>query len=157
MRRFMFLAVAVLLMSLTGCGNFKDIKVNSANIEKISPYGLRGVDVAIAIEVDNPASQIKLSDMEATLKHSGKVIGKVTVDPFTMEGRSVENYHLQARMILDEGVSLYDMLMLLDEEALDKCMIDITVKGKLKGGLSKTITKNDVPLKKLMNYADKKK
>jgi hypothetical protein len=58
---------------------------------------------------------------------------------------------------LAENVSLYDMLMVLDKNFMDKCLIDITVKGKLKGGLSKTITKNDVPLKKLMKYADKKK
>ena len=157
MRRFMFLAVAVLLMSLTGCGNFKDIKVNSANIENISPYGFRGVDVAIAIEVDNPASQIKLSDMEATLKHSGKVIGKVTVDPFTMKKRSVEVYHLNARVNLGEGVSLYDMVMLMDDKVLSECLVDVTAKGKLKSGLAKTITKKDIPLKKLLEYAEQNK
>jgi len=157
MRRFMFLAVAVLLMSLTGCGNFKDIKVNSANIEKISPYGLRGVDVAFAVEVDNPASQIKLSDMEATLKHSGKVIGKVTVDPFTMKKRSVEVYHLNARVNLGEGVSLYDMVMLMDDKVLGECLVDVTAKGKLKSGLAKTITKKDIPLKKLLEYAEQNK
>lgn len=153
----MFLAVAVLLMSLTGCGNFKDIKVNSANIEKISPYGLRGVDVAFAIEVDNPASQIKLSDMEASLKHSGKVIGKVTVDPFTMKKRSVEVYHLNARINLGEGVSLYDMVMLMDDKVLSECLVDVTAKGKLKSGLAKTITKKDIPLKKLLEYAEQNK
>jgi hypothetical protein len=157
MKRYIILILTVMTVAFTGCGKLKDISVNSVKVEKVSPYGSRGLDVALAVEVDNPSVEIKLSDMLATLEHSGKVIGKVTVDPFTMEGRSVENYHLQARMILDEGVSLYDMLMLLDEEALDKCMIDITVKGKLKGGLSKTITKNDIPLKKLLKYADQKK
>lgn len=157
MRRFMLLAVAVLLMSLTGCGNFKDIKVNSANIEKISPYGLRGVDIAFAIEVDNPASQIKLSDMEATLNHSGKVIGKVTVDPFTMKKRSVEVYHLNARVNLGDGVSLYDMVMLMDDKVLGECLVDVTAKGKLKSGLAKTITRKDIPLKKLLEYAEQKK
>lgn len=153
----MLLAVAVLLMSLTGCGNFKDIKVNSANIEKISPYGLRGVDIAFAIEVDNPASQIKLSDMEATLNHSGKVIGKVTVDPFTMKKRSVEVYHLNARVNLGDGVSLYDMVMLMDDKVLGECLVDVTAKGKLKSGLAKTITRKDIPLKKLLEYAEQKK
>lgn len=157
MRRFMNLAIAVLMLGLTSCGNFKDIKVNSANIEKISPYGLRGVDVAFAVEVDNPASQIKLSDMEATLKHSGKVIGKVTVDPFTMKKRSVEVYHLNARVNLGEGVSLYDMVMLMDDKVLGECVVDVTAKGKLKSGLAKTITKKDIPLKKLLEYAEQKK
>lgn len=157
MRRLIILVMAAMLVSLTGCGKFKDIKVNSAKVEKVSPYGLRGVDVGIAVEVDNPAAEIKLSDMAADVEYCGKVLGKVTVDPFTMKGRSVETYHLNARLTLDENVSLYDALMLLDKGFMDKCLVDITVKGKLKGGLSKTIRKNDVPLKKLVEYADKKK
>lgn len=153
----MLLVVAVILVCLTGCGNFKEIKVNSANVEKMSPYGLKGVDVGLAVEVDNPAVQIKFSDMQATLKHSGKVLGTVVVDPFTMNGRSVEIYHLDARMTLDEDVSLYEMLMLLDKTFVEDCMIDVTVKGKLKSGISKTIKKNDIPLKKLLKHAEQNK
>ena len=157
MRRLIVLVLAAMLVMFTGCGKFKDIKVNSVKVEKVSPYGLRGLDVALDVEVDNPSVQIKLSDMEATVEYCGKVLGKMTVAPFTMKGRSVEKYDLQAKVILDEGVSLYDMLMLLDRNFIDNCLVDITLTGKLKGGLSKTIKKNDVPLKKLVKYADKKK
>ena len=156
MRRLIYLAVALIVVSLTGCGSFKEISVNSANVEKISPYGLKGVDVALAVEVDNPAPQIRLSDMEAILKCSGKVLGKVVVDPFTMKGRSVEIYHLNARMNLDEDISLYDVLMLLDKKFIDNCTVDVTVKGKLRSGLSKTVTKKDLPVKKLLKYAENK-
>lgn len=157
MRRLIVLVLAAMLVTFTGCGKFKEIKVNSVKMEKVSPYGLRGLNVGLAVEIDNPAVQIKLSDMEADIEYCGKVLGKVTVDPFTMKGRTVETYHLDATVTLAENVSLYDMLMVLDKNFMDKCLVDITVKGKLKGGLSKTITKNDVPLKKLMKYADKKK
>ncbi len=157
MRRIIVLTVAVMLVSLTGCGSIKEIKVNSADVKKMEPYGLKGVDLSLAVEIDNPALQIKLSDMEARVKCSGKVLGKVTVDPFTMKAKSVQTYNLKARMVLDEKVTLYDLLMLVDKGFIDKCFVDITVKGKLRGGLSKTITENDVPLKKLIKYADKKK
>ena len=157
MRRLIILVLAAMLVGLTGCGKFREIEVRSAKVEGMSPYGLRGVDVKLAVEIDNPAMQIKLYDMQADVEYCGKVLGKVTVDPFTMKGRTVGTYHLNARMTLDEGVSLYDALMLLDKGFMDKCLLDIAVKGKLKGGLSKKITKNDVPLKKLMQYADKKK
>ena len=157
MRRLIVIVVAVMLVSLTGCGKFKEIKVNSVKVEKVSPCGFRGVDVGLAVEIDNPAVQIRLSDMVATVKCSGKVLGKVTVDPFTMKGRTLETYHLKTKVSLADDVSLYDMLMVLDRNFIDKCTVDITVKGKLKCGLSKTITKKDIPLKKLMNYADKKK
>ena len=157
MRRLIVLVLAAMLMTFTGCGKFKEIKVNSVKMEKVSPYGLRGLNVGLAVEIDNPAGQIKLSDMEADVEYCGKVLGKVTVDPFTMKGRTLETYHLKTMVSLADDVSLFDMLMAIDRNFIDKCTVDITVKGKLKCGLSKTITKKDIPLKKLMNYADKKK
>ena len=149
--------VAAMLVSVTSCNKFKEIKVNDAKVTKLSPYGLRGLDVALAVEIDNPAPLVKLSDMEATVKYCGKVLGKVTLDPFTMNARSVETYNLKAKMQLDEKVTLYDMLMVLDKNFTENCVLDITAKGKLRGGISKTITQNDVPLKKLIKYGKKKK
>lgn len=155
MRRILALVGIVMMLCLTGCGKFKEIKVNSVKVEKVSPYGLRGLDVKLGVNIENPAPQIKLSDMEAVVTYCGKVLGNVTVDPFTMKGRTTETYHLQAKMSLDKGVSLYDMLMFLDKNYMDKCLVDITVKGKLKGGLSKTITRKDIPLKELIQNAKK--
>jgi hypothetical protein len=144
-----------MLVTLTGCGKFKDIKVNSVTPVNVTPHGLKGVDVELAVEIDNPAVQIQLSDMEAVLKHSGKIIGKVTVDPFTMKGRTVETYYLMARVTYAQGLSLKEIWSMIDKNFLDKCYVDITVTGKLKCGISKTIKKNGIPLKKLMNHAKK--
>lgn len=158
MKRTVILTVVALLMCFTSCNKVRDIKINSAQVESLSPYGMRGADVGLAVEIDNPTIQIKLSEMEAVLKHSGKILGKVTVDPFTMKPRTVEMYHLQARMTLDESLTLFDLTMFLGEDVLEKCTVDITAKGKIKGGLSKTITRKDVPLKKLIDkYAGKNK
>lgn len=157
MRRIALLIVSALLLTLTGCGKFTQIEVNSVKVEKICPYGLSGVEAGLAVEINNPAVQIKLSDMEAVVRYCGKVLGNVTVDPFTMKGRTVETYHLDGRLVLDKEVSFYDLLMFLDKDFAENCVLDITAKGKLRGGLSKKITKKDVPLKKLMKYADKKK
>ena len=60
-------------------------------------------------------------------------------------------------MNLDEDISLYDVLMLLDKKFIDNCTVDVTVKGKLRSGLSKTVTKKDLPVKKLLKYAENKK
>lgn len=150
MRRLLVLIVAAILLSLTGCNKFKDIKVKSVKVEKVTPMGIRGVKANVAVEIDNPAPQVKLSEMEAVVKYSGKKLGKLTVDPFTMEGKTVKKYHLKAKMTLDSGVSFYDMLMFLDRDFKENCVVDVTVKGTLKGGLSKTIHKNDIPLKTLI-------
>lgn len=157
MRRLIILVLAVTTACLTGCGKFDDIKINDAKVGKVSPYGLRGVEFDMMVEVDNPAPQVKISEIEAEIKYCGKVLGKVTVDPFTLNGRTVEKYDLKAKLTLSENVSLYDLLMFLDKKFLDNCQIDISMKGKLRSGLSKKLKQTDVPLKKLIEYADKKK
>ena len=158
MRRLLVLVLAVMLVCVTGCNKFNDIKLNEAHMEKITPHGLRGVDIDLDVEVDNPAPQLKISEVEVVVKHSGKVLGKVTVDPFTLKARSVEHYGVKAKMALDEKVSLYDVLLLLGKKNFtDNCVVDLTAKGTMRGGLSKTIKEKDVPLKKLMEYAEKQK
>lgn len=155
MRRILMPVLAVMMFLITSCGRFDDIKVNSANIENIQPYGLKGLDMTLKIEVDNPAAQVSLSEMEAVVKNSGKVIGRVTVDPFTMKARRVEMYDLKARMTLDQSVSLFDILMLFDKGTLETCVVDVTLKARLKSGVSRTLNEKDIPLKKLIDYADK--
>ena len=49
------------------------------------------------------------------------------------------------------------MVMLMDDKVLSECLVDVTAKGKLKSGLAKTITKKDIPLKKLLEYAEQNK
>ena len=154
MRRLAVLLLAVMLVFFTGCNKFSKIKVNEVQIEKISPIGLRGIDIDLDVEVDNPAPWLKISDVEVVVRYCGKVLGKVTVDPFTLKARTVERYDIKAKMTLDKSVSLYEALMFLSKDFAQNCILDLTAKGSLKGGLSKTITQKDVPLKKLMEYAE---
>lgn len=153
----MIMILAALTLCLSGCSKFKDIKVNSLDIESISPQGMRGLSVVIAAEVDNPAVFISLSEINGCVKHSGKIIGRLTMDPFSLNARSIETYHLKARLGIDEDVSLYDLMMLTDVRTLDECTVDFSVKGTLKGGLSKTIKRTDIPLKELLDQANHEK
>lgn len=157
MRRLIILAVAVMLVGLTGCSKYKDIKITSAVLENISPYGLRGAEVALAVEIDNPTVMAKISDIEAEVEYSGKVLGKVTLDPFTLKRKTVETYHLKGKLTFDQSLTLADLIMVLDKNFIENCLVDFTAKGTIRGGLSKTVTRNDVPLKKLLEYAENKK
>jgi hypothetical protein len=154
MRRLAALLLAVMLVCFTGCNKFNKIKVNEVQIEKITPHGLRSIDIDLDVEVDNPAPWLKISDVEVVVRYCGKVLGKVTVDPFVLKARTVESYDIKARMALDQSVSLYEALMFLSKDFAQNCILDMTAKGSLRGGLSKTITEKDVPLKKLMEYAE---
>ena len=137
-------------LCLTGCGDIRDLEVTSVQIESITPNGLRGVNVGLAVGIDNPAFQVGLSEIEGSLKLSGKVLGRMTMAPFVLRARSAEIYHLEASLSIEQGVTLMEILSLTDMETLNKCMVDVSVKATLKGGVSKLLNFNDIPLTDLL-------
>ena len=146
-----------MFLTLAGCGKVKDISVTSVNIESISPQGLKGLNVYLAVGIDNPAFQIGLEDIHGALKHSGKVLGRVTMDPFTLQARSAEIYHVKAFVTLGEDATLRDLLMLTDVAKLYECMVDVSAVPRLKSGLGAPLTIKDIPLKKLLENTDNEK
>lgn len=149
----LILLLSVMLLALSGCKsvrNVKNISVSSVKVEAIAPQGLQGINVFLAIGVDNPAMQITLENINGALKYSGKVLGRVSVDPFTLQARSAEIYHLRAFVTLGEDATLKDLLMLTDMTKLQECMVDVSVTSRLKGGLGAPINLKDIPLKKLL-------
>ena len=137
-------------LCLSGCGDIRDLEVTSVEIESIAPNGLRGVNVWLAVGIDNPAFQVGLSEIEGSLKLSGKVLGRMTMDPFTLRARSAEVYHFRTSLNIEQGVTLVEVLSLMDKETLNQCLVDVSVKATLKGGVSKRLKFNDIPLTDLL-------
>lgn len=157
LERYIFLLIAAVLM-LPGCANLKkikEIKVNDVKVESIIPNGLKGVVLNMAVEVDNPASQLSLTDISAALEHSGKVLGRVVVDPFTLQGKSVDIYRLKADVTLGEGMSILELAKFTDKAVLEESVVDFSAKVKIGKGSPKNIRFNDVPLKKLLETVEK--
>lgn len=147
------LLLAVLTLCLSGCNKVKQIRPTSCRLEAVSPSGLRSVNVFLAVGIDNPAFQIGISEIQGSVKHSGKVLGKLAMDPFVLQARSAEIYHLRAEVSLAEGAGLMDLMVFTDQTKLNECLVDISAKATLKGGVSKTVTYTDIPLKKLIDKA----
>jgi hypothetical protein len=150
MRRFMLLLMSVMVLTLSGCKNIKDITVTSVEVEAIAPEGLKGLNVYLAVGIDNPAMQISFEDINGALKHSGKVIGRMAMDPFVLQARSAEIYHLKAFVTIGEDATLRDLLLLTNVDRLNECMVDVSAKPRLKSGLGAPVTIKDIPLKKLL-------
>ena len=144
-------------LSMTGCGKVKDISVTSVRLESIAPQGLRGIDVYLAVGIDNPAFQIGLEDIHGALKHSGKVLGRVTMDPMVLQRKSAEIYHVKAFVSLGEDARLRDLLMLTDTKKLNECTIDVSATPRLKSGLGAPLTIKDISVKKLLETEDNEK
>lgn len=149
----MILVVATLFVMI-GCADIKrlkDIDVNSVSLESFRPRGLRGATVVLLVEVDNPGAQLSLSEISAELEHSGKVLGKVAVDPFTLQGKTADTYRLEAELSLAEGANVLDLGAFLDEKALEKMTVDVSTDVRIKKGKTRTVKYNDLPLKKLID------
>lgn len=147
--------LVTLSLMVSGCAKFKQIRPVSANIESLMPSGLRSAVVVLAVEIDNPAMQVTLSDIEGRLERSGKVLGRVEVDPFTLQGKTVDKYHLKADVTLGEGASILELGKLIDKNALNESTVDINAKVKIRNGAPKKVKLNDVPLKELLNTVKK--
>ena len=144
------LVLCVLVLCLSGCNKVKQIKVTSVALESVGLRGLKGLDVGVAVGIDNPAFSVDLSEIEGALKHSGKVLGRVSLDPFILHGRSAEIYHLRALVSLEKGVGLQELIPYMKIEMLEQCTLDVSVKVTYKKSVSKVLNFKDIPVKKLL-------
>jgi hypothetical protein len=147
--RYAALAAMLALLCLCGCSKYKQIRPVSAKVESISPQGFRTVAAVVALEIDNPAGQVTLSEIEGQIVRSGKVFGKVAVDPFILEARSLKTYHLRAEINLGEDVNLLDVMSLLKTNVLEEFTVDLYARATLKAGASKKMAYEGLPLKEL--------
>ena len=114
----LFISALLTLLLAVGCADIKkleDLEVVSVKVENVIPNGLRGVGLVLSVEVDNPGAELSLSEISALLEHSGKVLGRVAVDPFTLQGKTTDTYRLEADLTLGEDATILDLGRLLDK------------------------------------------
>ena len=151
-RKSLIILVAMLafvLSSLTGCRKYEQIAVTSGNIESVQMDGLKAVDVQLCLEIDNPAGKVVLESAEGSVKHFGKVIGKVTLAPMTLLPRRTAEYHIKAHLELASGLKLMEILSLAAPGKIEEMVVDLSFAGKA-GGIVVRRKIEDVPLKKLL-------
>lgn len=152
----LILTIMTMVICFSGCSGIKkleDMKVTSVNANNLTPDGMRGIKIDLAVGVDNPGVQVSLSEISCSFKHSGKVLGKVAVDPFTIHARTEEVYTIKANVSLSENTSLFDIGRLMDKVVLEEALVDFSANVRLKSGLSKKLVYKDVPVKKLLETA----
>ena len=148
----MILALAALFV-LVGCADIKrlkDLEVESVALENFKPRGFREATLTLLVEVDNPGVQLSLSEISGEIEHSGKVLGKVAVDPFTLQGKTADTYRLDVELSLAEGVNVLDLGVLLDKQSLEKMTVDVSADVRIRKGKTRTMKINDLPVKKLI-------
>lgn len=139
-----------MVLILGSCAKVKQVGVTSFELDSITPKGLRALTVKMSVGVHNPANEITLSEISGEAVVSGKVIGTVAMAPVVLTARKDSTYKVKADVTLAEGVSVLEVLALAkNKSAIENGTANIYAKAKLKGGPSKKIKMEDVPLKKL--------
>jgi len=156
-RTNVLLLISLLILSvMTGCGKYDRIRVVPGKVVSVAFNGLRGFDISTEVKVDNPAGKIIFDEIEGDLKCFGKIVGRLRLDPFVLTPRSVEKYGLKANVSIADGVGLMEVMSLMDMKTLDKCTLDLNVKGKA-GGVKVNRKFRDIPLKKLLESKENEK
>ncbi len=136
---------------LSGCASLHEVRPTSCNIESITPQGLRTIGMKIALGIENPSIQFSIVEAEAVLFEGGDRLATVNVNPFTVEKKSSRIYPVDAVFSINPGYNYLNLLNLVrDQSFIDKSTIDIYVKVRLKGGLSKKIERKGMPLKQFL-------
>ena len=138
-----------MLSCLSGCSKYKQIKVTGGKIDSIAMVDLRTINLTLTVGIDNPAGKLDVREAEGELMHFGKVIGKVTLNPFIVNDKSNRNHKLTARIELSPQVGLRELMTFMDMNKLYECNVNIHIKGYVAGLLVKMNIK-EIPLKKLL-------
>ncbi len=139
----------LVLVTFTGCKKYTEVKVLSVKVESVNMKGLRAGEAVLSVRVDNPAGKMTLEELNGVVKHSGKVLGNIALDPVTLKPRQTDDYSMNVRFELDKGVGVMYMLTFTDIRKLKECTIDLSARGKAAGVKVKREYK-DIPVKNLL-------
>lgn len=152
-KAYRLISIAFMVLLLGSCAKVKQVGVTSLELDSVTPRGLRALTLTMSVGVHNPVNEITLSEISGEAVVSGKVIGNVAVDPVVLTARKDSTYKVKADVTLAEGVSVLEVLALAkDRSAIENGTANVYAKAKLKGGPSKKIKMEDVPLKKLLEF-----
>ena len=144
------LALAALLALSFSCASYKDISVTSCEVASLSPNGLRAVDAVLSVGVHNPTVAFTLSDIAGTVRQGENVIATCYGGPVSVDRKSDKVYDLPCTLTLDDSLSLFQVLSLIQKRDFSDFTVDVSGWVTLRNGLRKKLEFNDVPVSSLL-------
>lgn len=150
MKKFstLFVIVCVALAVLTGCNKNRQLEITGGNIESVSMSGMRTVNLGMMVSINNPYGKLEIREADGVLMHFGKVIGKMTLDPFVVNKKTEEEYHVKANFTLEETMGLRQIMQFVNVNVLNECTVDFHVKARL-GGIQVQKKYKNISMKEL--------
>lgn len=140
-----YLVIIAAILTFTSCATYKDIKINSLKVEKLTLLS-SSPSATLAVEIDNPIGDLKIVAMSAVLKVSGENAMQITCSPFELRGRSCDTYSLDVTGTIDPEFSMAKIVKIAQAQDLKNIKIDIVATAKNCIGLKYTKVLKDIPL-----------
>lgn len=142
-------------LALTGCSairktaveRLREIEVTSFKVDRITPRGLKAMDLSFYVGIHNPTVKIGLEDVRIRLFYRNVEIGTLVLDPFTIEGREDRIYLLSGSAELSSAASLLQLAGALGGGSADDFTVSVSAVGKgagIKRGLERTMPLNEL-------------
>lgn len=149
----MYFSVFAFMLAITGCANIKDLRnisVSSTKIESFRISGLKTIDAAMSVTIDNPAKDISISDIHGIVERNGETIGTFYADPLTIDGRSESTVTVNGRLELAPDMSPLRIMSIINHSSPDAFTVTASIKAKLGKGISKGLTFKRIPVSELI-------
>ncbi|MCM1503064.1 MAG: hypothetical protein NC115_10430 [Bacteroidales bacterium] len=153
------LFTAVLLaavFTLSGCVDYKNLKITSFSIERIAPQGLRSVSGTAKVGVDNPSAAFSIYNIEGVVKKNATEFGTFSVNPVSVAEKSAQICTVNGTMSLSPSVSILEVLSVAASMSVDDFTVSISCTVKARGGVAKKVNLKDIPAKAILNKLNQK-
>ena len=153
-RRFAILLALCGLLSLAGCSDYSDVKINSCRVGAIDGFSLMsgqmGTSVRLFVDVDNPPPrEIKVKDMTLLLYEAdGDLFAEVTSRDEILVPASYEG-EISAAMDI-ELKSFHPLSFMLGAKDFDNMTFDVDMRVRY-GILTHRVRRDGIPVRSLIN------
>ena len=147
-RTGLWFVLVVSLFTATGCSvaKIKDLKVTSVGVKYVVPTSSRSVDAVLLLGLDNPSVTFTVDDVNGTIRYYDREMAHFTAGELPVQGRSIQVYELPCSVVLDDKVSLLDLLAISSKRSLEGMTADVSLHVKLKNGAGTTLNFNNLDL-----------
>ncbi|MDE5890807.1 MAG: hypothetical protein K2H10_07320, partial [Bacteroidales bacterium] len=153
------LFAAVLLtavFSLSGCVDYKNLKITSFSIDQLTPSGLRSLSGTASVGVDNPSAEFSIYNIEGTIRRGGVEFGTFSANPVTVAGKSSSVCKVSGTMSLSPSVPIFEVLSIAASMSVDDFTVSVSCTVKPRGGAAKKVNLSDVPARAILNKLNQK-
>ena len=137
-------------MILSSCTKIGDISLIQYKVLKALPDSFHHINITISAELCNNGPRLAMDSVNGELFRNGVSLGSFALEPFEIPGKATEWSTSSGVVMINENVSLLDIIGLAQSFNMEEYSIDLKADVRL-GVLKKTIHKNNIPLKDLVN------